>query len=754
MKKLLVSVLAIAGLVACNNEQTLVKHNDKVAMEFGAFVENALTTRAAQDPSLKTADLTGFDVWAYMDSYDGLVLSDEDVELVNGAWSYANLQYWLPGHDYYFTAIAPMNGENWDYAQTAETISFTNVEGTEDLLFATATSSTKDESVTAYETVKLTFKHLLSKTKFTFKNGYTTKNMDIVVSNIQMVAPESAKYEINSTEAHKWTNYADEVTLAYGDVERIGAGEKAESTYERLTIPATAAQDYKITYDITVYSGEVVAFEVSKETILSDVALEQGKAYNFVATITPDNIIDGGLQPIVFEVVEVVDWVYVTEDEGQIAEAELRAAVQLGGNVELTNNVVLTAPLNVTKDLVLNLNGFTLTNALENAATDVIVVAEGATLTVEGEGVIEAVSGNDGYAIISEGTVVINGGEIKAGVDANGAANAVVYARGNGQVYVNGGYFPNDNASKYVLNKKDADRATTTIEVRGGKFVGFDPANNAAENAGTNFVVEGYYSTEVAANVFVVSDAYAVASIEQLQKAIDANIKDIRFVADMVGDINIVQNVGTYYVIDGAGYKFDGSMIVNGLSSTSTDKSLVIKNVNFETAKTSAMNFIGYTSRYARNITIDNCTFTAPEGDVVAVKLYQGYNIVVKNCVMNGGHSLAQYTSMTNVVFESNTVNSLRGINLGNSVADGAVVKNCNIVATKADGYAVRVDNGDAVIDGCDLTAFQPVVLRKMDGNEVITFTNDTLTAGDEYQIFVEGNKPVLVGAVTYTCNM
>ena len=754
MKKLLVSVLAIAGLVACNNEQTLVKHNDKVAMEFGAFVENALTTRAAQDPSLKTADLTGFDVWAYMDSYDGLVLSDEDVELVNGAWSYANLQYWLPGHDYYFTAIAPMNGENWDYAQTAETISFTNVEGTEDLLFATATSSTKDESVTAYETVKLTFKHLLSKTKFTFKNGYTTKNMDIVVSNIQMVAPESANYEINSTEAHKWTNYADEVTLAYGDVERIGAGAKAESTYERLTIPATAAQDYKITYDITVYSGEVVAFEVSKETILSDVALEQGKAYNFVATITPDNIIDGGLQPIVFEVVEVVDWVYVTEDEGQIAEAELRAAVQLGGNVELTNNVVLTAPLNVTEDLVLNLNGFTLTNAVENAATDVIVVAEGATLTVEGEGVIEAVSGNDGYAIISEGTVVINGGEIKAGVDANGAANAVVYARGNGQVYVNGGYFPNDNASKYVLNKKDADRATTHIEVRGGKFVGFDPANNAAENPAENFVAEGYFSTEVAANVFVVSDAFLVASIEQLQKAIDANIKDIRFAADMVGDINIVQNVGTYYVIDGAGYKFDGSMIVNGLSSTSTDKSLVIKNVNFETAKTSAMNFIGYTSRYARNITIDNCTFTAPEGDVVAVKLYQGYNVVVKNCVMNGGHSLAQYTSMTNVVFESNTVNSLRGINLGNSVADGAVVKNCNIVATKADGYAVRVDNGDAVIDGCDLTAFQPVVLRKMDGNEVITFTNDTLTAGDEYQIFVEGNKPVLVGAVTYTCNM
>ena len=690
MKKLLVSVLAIAGLVACNNEQTLVKHNDKVAMEFGAFVENALTTRAAQDPSLKTADLTGFDVWAYMDSYDGLVLSDEDVELVNGAWSYANLQYWLPGHDYYFTAIAPMNGENWDYAQTAETISFTNVEGTEDLLFATATSSTKDESVTAYETVKLTFKHLLSKTKFTFKNGYTTKNMDIVVSNIQMVAPESANYEINSTEAHKWTNYADEVTLAYGDVERIGAGAKAESTYERLTIPATAAQDYKITYDITVYSGEVVAFEVSKETILSDVALEQGKAYNFVATITPDNIIDGGLQPIVFEVVEVVDWVYVTEDEGQIAEAELRAAVQLGGNVELTNNVVLTAPLNVTKDLVLNLNGFTLTNAVENAATDVIVVAEGATLTVEGEGVIEAVSGNDGYAIISEGTVVINGGEIKAGVDANGAANAVVYARGNGQVYVNGGYFPNDNASKYVLNKKDADRATTVIEVRGGKFFNFDPANNAAENPAENFCAEGY-------GVAVDGEWYTVVkttvSTAADFKAIFGVANEVKLAADIDLSGSEWTPVGTSTDLcktnlDGQGHKIIGLNVSGdyaGLIAYAAE-GVTVKNVIFEDVKVESEKFGAAVICVANeNVTVENVTVsgTVNCGSYAAgIVCFNSYDedpsITIKDCV-------------NNATVNGNRAGGIGAWVTGNSVIEN-VVNNGDVTgATSAAGITNRI---------------------------------------------------------------
>ena len=763
MKKLFVSVLAIAGLVACNNEQTLVQKGP-APMEFGgAFVENALTTRAAEDPSYKTATLEAFDVWAWMDDENGMVLTDENVELVGGKWGYASTQYWTPDHTYFFDAVAPMDSANWTYDLAAEknTIAFKNVDGTEDLLYATAKVETFGKELNSeYDAVKLSFKHLLSKTKFTFKNGFPVENVSIVVKNVEMTSYKEATY---NTVDKTWGDVSGDIVLAYGDVEETFSGQKTEATYERLTIPADASKVYNVSYDVYVYQGSNLAYSVEGKTAqVTDVEFQQGKAYNFVATITPENIIEGGLKPIEFEV-EVIDWVYVTQDEGQIAEAELRAAVQLGGNVELTNDVTLSAPLQVTKDLVLNLGGYTLKNAVENAATDVIVVAEGATLTVEGDGVIEAVSGNDGYTIIADGTVVINGGEFKAGKDANGEANAVVYVRGEGKAFVNGGYFPNENASNYVLNKKDADKATTVIEVRGGKFVGFNPAQSPSEYPVENFVAEGYYSTEVETGVFVVADAYTVANVAGLQAALDAKIEDIRFAGNLVGNVTIDQQEGVNYTIDGAGYKFDGTMYINGHNRVNGAETLTIKNVAFATESTSAMDFVwnadsqNSTIRYAHNITFDGCSFTAPAGtDVVGIRMKQAYDIVVKDCVMNGGHSLAQFTSMTNVDFVNCTVEAGRGINLQTSCLDLDVV-NCNFTATKADGYGIRCDAGATSclnLSGSTINAYEPVVLRNAKASFVFNVETTTLNAAGEYQVVVAGEKPVMNGAEAYTCNM
>ena len=172
-----------------------------------------------------------------------------------------------------------------------------------------------------------------------------------------------------------------------------------------------------------------------------------------------------------------------------------------GGVVDLDRDYVIGRPLFVEKDAVLNLNGFDIKNSSENGETDVIIVREGATLTIndDGNGTIEAVSGNDGYAVIAEGTVIINGGTFKSGRDAKGKSNATIYARGKGTVRINGGIFNTDgtdNDGKFVLNKKDADRANTTIEVRGGKFYNFNPENNAAEGAGTNFLADGFMAIQ------------------------------------------------------------------------------------------------------------------------------------------------------------------------------------------------------------------------------------------------------------------
>ena len=437
--------------------------------------------------------------------------------------------------------------------------------------------------------------------------------------------------------------------------------------------------------------------------------------------------------------------------------------IYLEGDVTLTEDLNVNRPLVVAagKTAVLNLNGKNIinTNPSENYGEGEGIVVYG-NLTIEGEGTIQGTSmavwarGNDNP------TVTINGGNYVGAV--GGSQCEVIYASGNGVITINGGTFEAQTedtesfaAPQYaVLNIHGNGATGCDIVVYGGSFKNFDPANNISENPAKNFCAPGYRSTEVEAGLFVVSDSYVVVSAAGLQAALKEGVEEIRLAANIVGDVTYEQVEGSHVVIDGAGFKYDGSFIINGLSILATDRSLVIKNVNFATEKKSSMNFIGYTSRYPRNITIDNCTFTAPEGDVVAIKLYQAYNVVVKNCTVNGGHSLAQITSSTNVALENNTVNSLRGINLDNSVAEGAVIKNCKVVATKADGYAVRVDNCNATIEGCDLTAYEPVVLRKMGADQVITFAGNTLTAGGEYQIFVNGVKPVMNGAEAYTCNM
>lgn len=196
-----------------------------------------------------------------------------------------------------------------------------------------------------------------------------------------------------------------------------------------------------------------------------------------------------------------------------------------GGEVTLDRNYVIGRPLYVEADAVLNLNGYSITNAQGNALTDVIIVKEGGKLTINGDGVIEAVSGNDGFAVISEGELVINGGTFKAGIDGSDAPNAVIYARGNGKVYVKGGNFPNCNNSTFVLNKRDADRATTTIEVSGGVYRNFDPKANAAEGEGTNFMAPGFTTVFDGVDTYTVVAArdFEINEVDHIVYAYSAN---------------------------------------------------------------------------------------------------------------------------------------------------------------------------------------------------------------------------------------
>lgn len=156
------------------------------------------------------------------------------------------------------------------------------------------------------------------------------------------------------------------------------------------------------------------------------------------------------------------------------------------------NDHLVVAAENVTIDL----GGKALTANGSNGAVKV----EGGVTTLEGAGTVQGTLGSDKYSMAvwaESGTVVINDGIYKNETDGSARGTDLIYASGTGCIEINGGVF---EAAKpeWTLNVKDADykAGTAKIIVKGGKFKGFDPANNNAEGAGTSFVAEGYKSVQ------------------------------------------------------------------------------------------------------------------------------------------------------------------------------------------------------------------------------------------------------------------
>ena len=471
MKKLFISVLAIASLVACNTEEVLVQQGNP-AIGFESIVDNA--TRA-EDPSITADDLTGFIVWAFMDEAAGVVFNAEDVEKGANGYTYTNIQYWIPGHDYYFAALAPMDSKNWklttkdengDYIANeygAGVVSFTNVNGTEDLLYAAKTVSTQNMAAGQdMEKVKFQFNHLLSKVKFTFTNGFTNNNAYIDVKNVRMVVPQSGSINLAQADwwsTNQWKNLEGETTLSFGDAcDKTAPSVSQVAANERLTIPADADQAYEVTFEVQLYMGDVAAFNEPKTltATVNGVALEIGKAYNFKTTIDASNISPDGveLQPIVFDVEKVNEWVEAGDVDfapsANVATAdELAEAIKAGLDVTLTNNLTLdNGELVVAagNEVNVDLNGYTLTVAsldpIKNNGKMTIANGEVVAGNTEntrrciynyGEMVIENMEfvqtyGAKGAAINNEGTMTIKSATVNSVYYSiwNSGANAVL----------------------------------------------------------------------------------------------------------------------------------------------------------------------------------------------------------------------------------------------------------------------------------------------------------------------------------------
>ena len=222
---------------------------------------------------------------------------------------------------------------------------------------------------------------------------------------------------------------------------------------------------------------------------------------------------------------------------------ELRAALANGGSVTLSEDVTIEAPLVVEtgKTVEIDLNGHTIMNETDVWAGNdwSLFSVRGGSLTVK-NGTVKG-KDNDCYACDVQygGTLIIEDGIFVGNISA-----VYVY---EGKAEIKGGTFSIVQTSdggdpyRFLLNCYDPNRQAgkASIVVTGGTFENFNPADNAAEGAGTNFVDEGYKAVKIAetpapnGTFQVVKNAKVENADELIGALADPEIANIEVTADI-----------------------------------------------------------------------------------------------------------------------------------------------------------------------------------------------------------------------------
>lgn len=177
-------------------------------------------------------------------------------------------------------------------------------------------------------------------------------------------------------------------------------------------------------------------------------------------------------------------------------------SVRKNSNLTISGNGSIIAPV------LINPNPTT----SKAAAIEVGVPAYSGTVNIYDNVTLEGNSGAAGsYALrLVNGTANIYGGHFKTAGGLNGDSECIflqsikpqngTYRQCNLNIY--GGVFETTGDAKYLINCKDEPYkdGKCAIKIMGGIFVGFNPADNTAEGAHTNFVAPGYKSVETTYN--------------------------------------------------------------------------------------------------------------------------------------------------------------------------------------------------------------------------------------------------------------
>ena len=460
------------------------------------------------------------------------------------------------------------------------------------------------------------------------------------------------------------------------------------------------------------------------------------KLYNSkTQTMYDHNVSNDGLKIIINEYIGSLSEPYAIKFNsvakvGDVKFGRVNDAVnyaQAGDVVTVISDNEITSTVVVNKNITLDLNGKEIT-AAENVYP-VIRIQEEAEVSVTGNG---AITNATDYVFVlgaadgsSAGMLAIENGTF------HGATTVASVTKGN--LAINGGEFsvePYQGNYAYLINCVDTnyDNGTATVSIKGGTFHNWNPENNAAEGAGTDFCAEGYFAVETSENVYEVVEGL-IGKGTETEPFLIRSLKELKFFRDHVNagktkynaegvhvalaaNIDMATEDWSNNIGDDCNYTFDG--IFNGsyngvqytlsnLNSTETAqkadgyictglfgaiagnatvKNLTIENVNISTADFTGNNVAavaGFVYTIAnKTVTIENVTvkgninINAPKayavGTMAGYSLEAGGYINITDCAVeaNEGSSIVAASGSGAIIGHAAGIVTIEGTSVNN----------------------------------------------------------------------------------------
>ncbi|MBQ8629549.1 MAG: hypothetical protein IJ421_08765 [Prevotella sp.] len=607
MKKILFSVLALGlAFSSCSNvEDEGVSNGAKQTVNFElsapeAFAEGTRAGEYVNSAKGGVTNLAGETITYHLAFYYGGNLEWSGTQ-TSTATSVKFQPELIIGEDYKLVAYATFGGAQADLTNIAVSSGINNEKND-------AYSCAKD--VEAAATMSAILTRPSAKLRFLAKDYETGKAHGFNITKVSV----------------EYTNgYAETFNAYDGQYGAAGTTTKSEA----------AAVEYTET-DNTVFTDYVPVNADVDETVkvvvtYTDGGVEKAREFDF----TPVPLKRNYLTTIMANVWKEQAEVEVIIDE--ILNINFEYAAKHGGEVTLDKETTLSEPLRVSGDLVINLNGQT----LNGTTSDILFrVDDGGSLTINGEGNVNTnlyvASANEG------GVITINGGTYTSGT--------TCFQANGGEVYIKGGEFDVVDADKtYILNHIDGKKNDGLIEVTGGRFHGFDPANSNSENPAMNFVKPGYISTADGTDYVV---GYAATTLDGFSTAI--NTESVVYMEDKIdngtnvlpiNNNNVVMNMNNEEYIGGGNGTNNYAFNVFGSNVEVNDAN--IKGAGFAVLDGSEVTvnsgaIAATPGKSGRNMfyVVGNSTVTVNEGNYTfdRTSCYFVYVEAGSTCYINGGH--------------------------------------------------------------------------------------------------------------------